>query len=454
MSKNQQPVKATKSVCTIDAINNKQVNKAGYDIKLRAKIVPFSHPSKEKDTTKSSTQTDILNQNIMDGFAEIAAYNPTFNVSDLKKYNTDYKSIFITGANGFLAVHLLEEILNNTNAKVYCGVRAETDAQAITRLKEGIAQYDIRIEDFSRVIALRSNLTEENLGLSDKMWNKLCHEVDAIYHAGAYVHHLQTYQRMAPTNVESTKTVINMATTHKLKRIHFTSTKYANITNFSNEAHEGMPSVCPPHRELAFGYVVTKWVAEWLLFKASNAGVPVDIYRFGDVSGHSQTGVSNYQKNNLTRFILGCLQMKKAPYYSMFIDTVPVDYVVKSIFSLSKQKYEGANGWNIINPNHINYTEYFKVIGELGYEFEMMEYNEWAKHLAQIDEYNLLAPLKNYYAKPSSLATIHIETTKTQHALRSNGIFIPIDYAQLLTNSFKYWKEVGFYKEEQKEKVA
>ncbi|MBK7882627.1 MAG: thioester reductase domain-containing protein [Chitinophagaceae bacterium] len=422
---------------------SKSTGKNYSNVKQLVNFIPLPTIKYKKAPTR--IQKDTINQNIADGLAEIAEYNPVINTEHLKMYNPNYQSVLVTGANGFLAVHLIQEILNSTEAKIYCCIRAENVENGMWRLKESINKYNIKIEDFSRIIILCSDLTKTNLGLDNNTWNHLCNEVDAIYHLGAYVHHLQTYQRMAPTNVGSTKTIITLATTNKLKRIHFTSSKYANINNVSKKVYEGMPSVCPPHNELAFGYVVTKWVAEWLLYKVSNFGVPVDIYRFGDATGHSQTGVSNYEKNNLTRLILGCLQMKKAPYYSLFLDTVPVDYVAKSICCLSKLNYKNANGWNIINPNHIDYTQYFKILQQLGHQLDLVEYNDWTEHLHQIDGNNLLAPLKNYYSKQSSIGFIDIETTKTEAALKNNAVNIPTDYAQLLSVSFNYWEKVGFY---------
>lgn len=449
MQRNKQTTLNTNSLKAIYPLQSSKPNERSYsNVSQFTKIIPFTQPAQEKESLESAIQKSTINQNIIDGLAEIANYNPTINIEHLKMYNPCYQSVLLTGANGFLAIHLLQEILSSTAATVYCCVRAENDESAMARLKESILKYNITIKDFSRVVVLQSDLTEVNLGLNDEVWNQLCHEVDAIYHVGAYVHHLQTYKRMAPTNVGSTKTIIDLATTHKLKRIHYTSSKYANINNVSKNAYEGMPSVCPPHNEIAFGYVITKWVAEWLLFKVANFGVPIDIYRFGDVTGHSETGVSNYEKNNLTRFVLGCLQMKKAPYYSLFLDTVPVDYVAKSLTCLSKLDYKNANGWNIINPNHIDYTQYFKILQQLGHQIDLLEYTDWAKHLHQIDGDNLLSPLKNYYSQQSSIGFINIETTKTQTALQNNGVNIPTDYAQLLSISFKYWEKVGFYKKQ------
>ncbi|NEP55217.1 MAG: non-ribosomal peptide synthetase, partial [Moorea sp. SIO3C2] len=55
------------------------------------------------------------------------------------------KAIFLTGATGFLGAFLLYELLQQTDATVYCLVRAATHGEGLTRLRSTFAKYSLPV---------------------------------------------------------------------------------------------------------------------------------------------------------------------------------------------------------------------------------------------------------------------------------------------------------------------
>lgn len=385
-----------------------------------------------------------LDDNLITALQDIQKYIPPVVNTAMNKALNNYSNVLLTGANGYLGVHLIDELLKLQQVKIYCGVRGVSIDEAKNKLDENLERYGFEQHiDNPNIEILLIDLAQPQLGLSREVWENLSASLDAIYHNGAYVHHLQTYQRMAPTNVGSILEVIKLAAREKLKRIHFISTKASIVNNIATVAFEGMPMIAPIHPSVSSGYTATKWAAEWMLWKAQEEGIPIDIYRLGQITGHSESGAGNHEKNHLTRMVLGCLQMGYAPDLKSQHEMIPVDYVAKGIVGLSQLPYSKANGWNLINQNQMTHTDYFQIIQDLGYSLKIIPYNDWSQMLLSLDESNLFYPLISYYQKERE-PFIRTECAETHLALERIGISIPEDYRSLQKRYFEYWKETDF----------
>lgn len=387
--------------------------------------------------------TCCLDKNLISALYDIQRYIPP-SINNVEKVLPEgYKSVFLTGANGYLGVHLINALVRQ-KINVYCGIRAETQEQAQKKLEHNLERYNLNhLINNTKIKIILIDLAKPQLGLANEKWNYLAAKLDAIYHNGAYVHHLQTYQRMAPTNVNSTIELIHLATKNRLKRIHFISSKATTVNNLSDIAYEGMPMLAPIHPSVSSGYTATKWASEWILWKAYEAGIPVDIYRLGQIVGHSQTGVGNHEKNHLTRMVLGCLQMGYAPDLQSQHEMIPVDFVAKGITGLSLLPYSKANGWNLINSNQISHADYFRIIQSMGYKLEIIPYSEWSNMLLTLNEDNLFYPLISYYQRERE-NFIKTQCEGTYRALERSGVKIPEDYRSMQENYFNYWKKTDF----------
>ncbi|WP_440615965.1 thioester reductase domain-containing protein [Cysteiniphilum sp. 6C5] len=385
-----------------------------------------------------------LNDNLLMALTDIERYIPPTGMS-AQSLPEEYKQVLVTGANGYLGVHLIDELMRNTKAVIHCAIRGDSYSDAKAKLDANLKRYGFNAHiDHSRLKIVIVNLAEVKLGLSDNDWESLSTNLDAIYHNGAYVHHLQSYERMAPTNVGSTAEIIKLACHIKSKRIHFISTKYAAVNCVSTIAREGMPPVAPIHPDISFGYTVTKWAAEWLLWKAQAHGIAVDIYRLGQITGQSTTAKSNYEKNNLTRFILGCIEMEVAPDLCSQHEMIPVDQVAQSIVALSQLAYTQANGWNIVNNVQITHANIFGIMNDLGYKVEVVALDQWRSKLRKITESNPLFPLIDYYDNEETIPFITTENSNTMSALKRLGVNVTEDYHALFARYLGYWQSLEF----------
>ena len=79
-----------------------------------------------------------------------------------------------------------------------------------------------------------------------------------------------------------------------------------------------------------FFYSQSKWVAETIISIARERGVPTVIYRPGDISGDSNTGVSN-KSDFIVKIICGLIHLQHYPSSDVYFEMTPVDFISKAI---------------------------------------------------------------------------------------------------------------------------
>ena len=78
---------------------------------------------------------------------------------------------------------------------------------------------------------------------------------------------------------------------------------------------------------IQLGYSQTKWVADRMVRRAAEAGLPVTVYRPPLIAGDS-CGSTWHEGDLLQRLLMGALAVGASPDLSWELDVVPVDYVL------------------------------------------------------------------------------------------------------------------------------
>jgi amino acid adenylation domain-containing protein/thioester reductase-like protein len=364
------------------------------------------------------------------------------------KHTTTPACILLTGATGFVGAFLLERLLQETQADIYCLIRASNPQEGKQKIQTSLESYLLWDESqSSRIIPVVGDLSQPLLGLSEEQWRSLVERVDVIYHNGAWVHHASPYSTLKAANVLGTQEVLRLASLGKVKPVHFIST----ISVFSAAGDAGV-KVIQEHSSLddgqvpEGGYTQSKWVAEKLVAIARDRGLPVSIYRLGRVSGHSKTGVFN-PNDFLYRLLIGCIQLGSAPDGEFLEGLLPVDYVSKAIVHLSKQQESLGKAFHLVNPQLLDLKVLFNVIRSFGYPLQQLSYDQWRSELVKIAErspehtlYSLVPffpPREGADSKPK-LATLQFDCQNTLNGLTDSSIFCPPTDEKLLRTYLSY----------------
>ncbi|MEH2257345.1 thioester reductase domain-containing protein [Nostoc sp.] len=368
------------------------------------------------------------------------------------------KNIFLTGGTGFLGAFIIRELLQETNADIYCLVRAANSEEGKSKLQKNLQQYAIWQEEFhSRIIPIIGDLSQPLLGVGSEQFQILATNIDTIYHSGALLNYVFPYSALKAANVLGTQEVLRLACQIKVKPVHYVS----SVAVFESTAYAG--KVVKEQDEfnhwegIYLGYSQTKWVAEKLVKIAHDRGLPVTIHRPPLISGDSKTGICNTHDfiNLMTK---GCLQMGSFPDVDYMLDMSPVDYVSKAIVYLSRQKESIGKAFNLQHPQPVSLKILVDWIRSFGYSVEMISYEKWQSELinnvSSVD--NPLYTLRPFLLERWSDEQLtipdlylqarrpHISCQDTLHALTGSSIACPPIDSQLFMTYTAYLIQSGF----------
>ncbi|PHP85691.1 hypothetical protein CFB52_030480 [Burkholderia sp. AU18528] len=330
-----------------------------------------------------------------------------------------YRTVLLTGATGFLGVHLLHTLLATTDARVMCLVRADEPAAGVRRIEAAMQSHGLwEARHRDRIVAVPGDLAEPNLGLSAAAFDALAAEIDAIYHNGALVNFVYPYATLKQVNVLATQDIVRLASLHRVAPIHYVST-VGTLDRYSDALPETL--AVPFHEHLTSGYEQSKWVAEQLLVQAHARGVPVTVYRPARIVGHAVSGRMNLD-DLFCRLIKGIIVFGKAPRDVGFDNILPVDVVSQIIVRASLDPTAAGQGVHVINPRWNSLDALVDFIEDEGFAIERMSYDAWLAALAEHVRQDPAHPLSMLIPVLRKLNPVADPTV---------GRILPIDVTQL-----------------------
>lgn len=316
------------------------------------------------------------------------------------------QSVLLTGSTGFVGIHLLQELLVSTNAKVYCLVRATDDYHAREKIMQTFAAYNLEIHPLykSRIIPITGDFSENCLGISPGLYTELANEIEVIYHSGSSVNFIEPYSYMKKPNVEGLREILSFAAEGKPKCLSLMSTisvyswghvfTHKKIMNEADDINQNILSVSKD-----IGYVRSKWVMEAIADLAAAHGVPVITFRLGYAMCNSQTGASApYQW--WAGLVKNCMEYGSYPaLHELREGLITVDYIAKAVVHITKNKDAIGLKFNLIASPETNLTleQFFVRLNDL-YNFGLckMPYKDW-RHQWEGDTSNRLYPLTSLF---------------------------------------------------------
>ncbi len=359
--------------------------------------------------------------------------------------NFSINTVFLTGSTGFLGIHLLFQLLKLTSVTIYCLVRSNSTVEALDKITSNLKYYHLEQVDLSRIKILLGNLELPEFGFKPEIVTFLSTTIDAIYHCGADVNHIYPYDKLRATNVLSTHFLLKLASSVKLKRIHYISTIDTITSDDSTEDSEDKPL---DQLNVNWGYIQSKWVSEKILFQS---GVPITIYRPGNISGNSQHGICNPHKNHALILLRTCVQSGLSPTMDTDIEMTPVDHLSNAIISISMlQTRSNRLLLNMHNPHGISWIHYMDMLNRLGYPIKMVDFAYWRNNfLASLPEHHGLYIFKQLYEEKEldklKIKPSVITRKKTNDILTSHHIEYRVDYYSLISIYMNYLEKIKFF---------
>ncbi|MDQ3178959.1 MAG: SDR family oxidoreductase [Acidobacteriota bacterium] len=295
-----------------------------------------------------------------------------------------HETIFLTGFPGFIAERLVKR-LANSDAQFFLLVQQQFIDKAMQAVKEIAQITNTPLENFALI---EGDITQENLGISEKDLPVVRRETTDVYHLAA-VYDLAVEKDLAyRVNVEGTRNVNEFVKSLlNLQRYNYISTCYVS------GRRKGVIYETELEHDAGFRnfYEETKYLAELEVAKLKDE-LPVTIFRPSVVVGDSQTGET--AKYDGIYYLIHYL--RKAPNLLRFVNVgnkdvrlnlVPVDFVVEAMTVLAKDKSAVGKTIALADPNPLTTEELFDAIAET-----MTDKKSVIKPPPQIIEKSLLLP--------------------------------------------------------------
>ncbi len=355
---------------------------------------------------------------------------------------SEASSVLITGATGFLGSFLLDQLLRATgqDTRFYCLVRARGPGhgESSNRVLETLESYGLDSPPAGeRIIPILGDLTHPRMGLENDQYQDLAENIDLIFHCAAAVNYTYPYTAAKPDTVGGTLEALRFACAATPKPVQYIS---------SNGVFPGGDDT--PYLEnnqiddfvdrMEGGYNQAKWVAERLVWSAVSRGLPVCIYRPGNIGHHSRTGTVN-PNDFLSLIIRACARLGCAPLVpDWFFEMTPVDFLVHAIARVADDLKHFGKVYNIVQQDPVPADQVFARMESNGQVTERIPLRDWKSGLQAAadrdDDLELKVLVRSLDSVEGYLADTSVyDISKFTRALSEIGLTMPAVDADYVT---------------------
>ena len=298
---------------------------------------------------------------------------------------SEASSVLVTGTTGFLGAFLLDELVRaaGPDTRFYCLVRDRDSGKggSTNRVLDTLRFYGLAGHSAGdRIVPVAGDLTQPRMGLDNDEYRRLAEEVDLIFHCAASVNYAYPYSAAKPHTVGGTLEVLKFACTDVAKPIQYISSNGVFPGGDDNPYLENSDIDGFVNR-MEGGYNQAKWVAERLVWQAVSRGLPVCIFRPGNIGHHSGTGTVN-PNDFLSLIIKACARLGCAPLApEWFFEMTPVDSLVKAITKISDDPRHLGKVYNVVQQGPVPADQVFAYMENHGYVEDRAQLGDWKSRL-------------------------------------------------------------------------
>ena len=388
----------------------------------------FSHPSARSLSAflKGDQGTQEQDSNITD--YDYSAIDALLQQNTLDSFQKGERlrlgrNILLTGATGFLGIHVLKELLESTgpDTTVWCLLREKGTLTAERRLKEMLVYYfdkDYRSLFGTRIRPVAGDITQPETMAPLK-------DIDMVFNCAANVKHFSKGTDIEDINYGGVKNLVDFCEKNGAYLVHVSTESVGGLTpgNVPDTLTEQM---------LYFGqltdnqYVHSKFLAErHILEHMVHGTLKAKILRAGNLSPRAQDGEFQVNLNaNASMGRLKALKMLGACPYLMLegqMEFSPIDQSAQAMVLLATTPLENCV-FNVSNNHIIPMDDIFTRLEKIdGKPLEYVEMDEFARRVEEANanpaKTRIMAPLVAY--QQSTAETEGVETlASTVHTMQ------------------------------------
>lgn len=265
-------------------------------------------------------------------------------------------AFLLTGAAGFYGGYLLAEMLKQSDAKIYCLIRAADVEAAWKKLLTGLKRYKAQVshDDLARIVAVVGDITQPKLGLAAERYDELADEVSLVLHCAASDNFYLPYSAVSRTNVNGTLETLRFCLHRRLKSFQHVSSCAAGLFDAGAQDSENYG--------LYNGYAQSKYVAEKVVVQLAEKGLPAATYRLGYLYRLGLEGFDD--ADSFETLMHAMVELKMVPIMDAVFDLTPVDYAAASVIRMALSPHKSKPVYTYYNPHLLQWADivdYFKL---------------------------------------------------------------------------------------------
>lgn len=274
--------------------------------------------------------------------------------------NTDVA--LITGANGSLGIHLLQQVQPYFKT-IYCLIRETSDEAARLKFKASKQSYGLDFNTDNIIVIAISSLSDPFFGLHESRFNQLANEVSHVYHNAANVNNMKTFENLYADNVLSSLNVINFSFTGLLKNINYASSLSVYVSGEHTKNTTFYEDNLIIDDEVLFnGYAQTKWLTDYIMTECNHYH-QIKQFRLGllvpEMFTHKDTSSFLYQVIEL----LAKETVVPEDNIGACFDFTPVTWAANVIKAISLEPSE-THIYNVTTNKKVYYTDIIRLLNK------------------------------------------------------------------------------------------
>lgn len=365
----------------------------------------------------------------------------------------DVGDILLTGATGFLGIHILKRFLDSSDAKVWCLVRAGRNS-AEDKLK--LMLYYYFENDYSELFGKRIFVISASVTSTDWFAQLDWCRIDTVINCAALVKHFSDTDDIERVNTGGVRNLIELCKKHGSMLVQVSTGSVAG------DRVNGYPAKdrCLDERSFYFGqtidndYVKSKFLAERYVLEAIKDGLRAKIMRVGNLAPRSSDGEFqiNFVSNGFMGRLRAYLVIGAYPYSMMGypVELAPIDETADAILRLCTTD-DKCCIFHPFNNHYIPLGDIILRMKQMGLDIKLCGDEEFARCVkaAQDDKKKaaLLTALLAYETMDSSkkVEMIRTENEYTTQCLYRLGFNWSMTADSYISAFLKALKGLGFF---------
>lgn len=334
-----------------------------------------------------STTVDCLSADWLRADVEPLARKPLqLNLSTTQNSVSQNTTILLTGATGFLGMHVLKELLLLTDARIVCLLRGSKRTASLDRLFTSLNATGIALTEShrQRIEVCHADLSQESFGLPAEKFTQLAQEVSHIVHCAADISAIADYQSVRAVNVVGTASIIRLAILGRPKRLMVASTLSVFVNTDHHAGYLSESDDLTSTKSVYGGYAQSKWAAEWLLRRCQTRLPGLQIIRLGLLipdagsAPSSRNDLLSMTLRALTR--LGCVPECRP---EVRMDSTPVSFAATGMVHLLMQQSRDQMTFHFAHPAGIKATLLFQTLMTFRPELQRLNAAEFSDRIRE-----------------------------------------------------------------------